>query len=185
VKRFSTQLVALIGVLSLALTSLWLFQSGSRAVAASERAAAEARWLAQPLAAYRISYREQSGRSICQQEILVAAEAINEVVLNGCKQPASWTVSKLFRWIEGLEGERSRCFPGPSNCICRVSVSTAANYDAQRGYPIEVRYEWTMGPNWGHGDYWRTLLTDPAFPGCSRPGFGGPVQVTVTLEPQL
>ncbi|NJM06571.1 hypothetical protein HC891_10855 [Candidatus Gracilibacteria bacterium] len=181
--KSSTRLILFAGIVVIALTGFWLFQSGSRAVTASERAAAEARWQAQSFAAYRISYREQSGRTICQQELLVTGEAIDQVVLNRCNQPATWTVSKLFRWIEGLEGERSRCFPGPGNCICRVAVTTAVDYDAQRGYPTEVRYAWTMGPNWGHGDYWRTLLTNPAFPGCSRPGFGGPVRVMVVLEP--
>jgi hypothetical protein len=184
VKQLPKWLILFTLALIVALTGLWVFQNGSRAVAHSERAAAEARWRAHPLAVYRISYREQTGRSICQQELLVADEAVDQVVLNRCNQPANWTVSKLFRWIEGLEGDRSRCFPGPGNCICRVAVTTAADYDLQRGYPVEVRYEWTMGPNWGHGDYWRTLLTDPAFPGCSRPGFGGPVRVTVILEPQ-
>lgn len=148
----------------------------------SALAEARARWAGRAFSDYQITLLRNTNGVICQQEIEAQDEQVTRVISNACGQPATWTVSRLHDWIGQLEQTPSRCFPGPGFCACQAAPRTVVNYHPELGYPTEILYEWSMGPNWANADYWRSLL-DQAFPGCSRQGFGGPLVVNVRLAP--
>ncbi len=152
-----------------------------RQPAAAQSSLAEARrlWAANGVASYRLRLSQETNLGRCDQE-MVTAGARATPLSNTCGMPATWTVPRLFNWIEELEREQVNCYPDPSMCACRGTIATAVTYDETMGYPREVVYAWHKRPNLLNAAYYRSLL-DRSFPGCDKDGRGGPVVYTVSL----
>lgn len=173
-----------VGTLAL-LAGLGLF-AALRLPAAARSGLAEARrlWAANGMNTYRLRITQETRMGRCEQEI-VTRDGRAETLSNTCGMPASWTVPRLFSWIEELERDTANCYPDPSMCACRSAMTTAVHYDETMGYPREVVYEWHKQPNLPNPAYWRSLL-DRSFPGCDKDGRGGPVifAISLTEEPR-
>lgn len=163
--------------LSLSLVALALV----REPAAARSGLAEARrvWAANGPASYTLNVTQQTRLALCDQA-MVTRDGKATPLSNTCGMPATWTVPRLFNWIEELEREAANCYPDPSMCACKGAIATEVRYDEALGYPTEVIYEWRKRPNVLNTAYWRSLL-DRSFPGCDKDGRGGPVVYTVSL----
>jgi hypothetical protein len=169
------------GVLAaVALALLGLTFALRPARAESRLAAAITRWEAAGPAAYRLRLTQETRRGSCDQEMVTQGGSATPV-RNTCGQPANWTVPRLFSWIAELEHDPVQCYPDRQMCACKGSTTTAVRYDEQRGYPVEIVYEWRKQPNLTNPAYWRSLF-DQSFPGCNKDGRGGQVVVRVTLS---
>lgn len=156
----------------------FLFLRGS-AQAGSGLADARRLWAANGLERYRLSLTQQTSNGSCVQEMVTTSDG-TVPISNSCGMPASWSVPRLFSWIEELEREEANCYPDARMCACRGAIATTVRYDPTTGYPQEVVYEWRKRPNLLNTAYYRSLL-DRSFPGCNRDGRGGPVVYTVSL----
>ncbi|NTU81238.1 MAG: hypothetical protein HGA45_17955 [Chloroflexales bacterium] len=179
-----------VGALALLLSLAALPALREPAAAQTSLAEARGRWASQPAAGYRLKLTRTTASKgdsqICQQEIEVLDEQVAREVSNGCGQPATWTVTRLFNWVAELEREPSRCYPSASTCACQATTTTRVVYDTVLGFPSEVIYEWRSRPNLMNPAYWRILL-DKTFPGCSNiqgSGSGGVLAIKVSLAPE-
>lgn len=172
----------ILGALALVLSLGALAALRQPAAASSGLAAARRLWAANGLESYRLRVTQQTTLGTCEQE-MVAGDAGVTPVSNTCGMPATWSVPRLFNWIEELGREEANCYPDNVMCACRGAMSIAVQYDQTTGYPSEVVYEWHKRPNLMNVAYYRSLL-DQSFPGCNRDGRGGPVVFTVTLTPE-
>jgi hypothetical protein len=168
-----------LGALALLLSLGALAALRQPAAARSGLADARRLWAVNGLAAYRLKIAQETRAGSCEQEMLVGDGKATPLV-NTCGVPATWTVPRLFSWIEELEREEANCYPDATMCACRGTMSTVVTYDATLGYPREVAYEWRKRPNLLNTAYWRSL-SDRSFPGCDKDGRGGLVTYTVTL----
>lgn len=172
------RLIAL-GALALVLSLLALAALREPASAGSGLAEARRLWAANGIERYRLHLSQETRLGRCEQEMVTTGGRATPLS-NTCGMPATWTVPRLFSWIEELAREQANCYPDTSMCACRGAVSTAVQYDQTMGYPREVVYEWHKRPNLLNAAYYRSLL-DRSFPGCDKDGRGGPVVFTVTL----
>lgn len=149
---------------------------------AAQTSLAEARriWMLQAPERYQLTIVQQTVRGGCEYEALVDGEQA-VALANDCGNPTLWTVPRLFRWIAELEREQTRCYPSDSMCACYGVSTTNVHYDAERGFPQAVAYEWRKRPNLASADFYRSLL-DQSFPGCFKDGTGGPVLYTIRLS---
>jgi Family of unknown function (DUF6174) len=171
-------LLIIAGALALTIAGLLLWRSMGNA---GERLdAARALWAGRPFQSYQIALFHQTNLGICEQEIVAQDERQTQALRNTCGQPPSWTVTKLFNWINELQNTPTRCYPDQIMCACQIRTSTVVTYDPELGYPQRIVYEWRKQPNLTNLDYWRSL-TDQSFPGCDKDGTGGPVIVNITL----
>jgi hypothetical protein len=168
-----------VGALALLLLAVFVML---RQPVAAQPSLVEARrlWMLQTPARYQLTLTQQTSRGICKQAILVDGESAVELS-NDCSDPTLWTVPRLFSWIAELERDQTRCYPSTTMCACYGVSTTVVRYDAARGFPQEVQYEWYKRPNLVSGAYYRSLF-DRSFPGCNKDGTGGPVQYTIELS---
>jgi hypothetical protein len=178
-RRSKWRWVAGVGALALALSLVALAALREPAAASSSLAEARRLWAANGVASYTLSVSQQTRLATCDQQMATQDERATPIA-NTCGMPATWTVPRLFNWIEELERTEANCYPDPSMCACRGTISTLVRYDETMGYPVEVVYEWRKRPNLLNAAYYRSLL-DRSFPGCDKDGRGGPVIYIVSL----
>lgn len=170
---------ALVGALALILGLGAFLALREPASAGSGLAEARRTWAANGLASYRLKVAQHTPAGTCEQEMATSGGRATPLA-NTCGVPATWTVPRLFSWIEELEREQANCYPDSTMCACRGTMRTAVTYDQALGYPVEVVYEWHKRPNLLNAAYYRSLF-DRSFPGCDKDGRGGPVTYTISL----
>ena len=170
----------LVGTVALVLSLVAVLVLRQPASARSGLAEARRLWAAQGLVSYRLKVTQLTPAGSCEQEMLTSDGRATPLA-NSCGVPATWTVPRLFSWIEELEREDANCYPDSTMCACRGAMSSTITYDAALGYPREVVYEWHKRPNLLNAAYWRSLF-DRSFPGCDKDGRGGPVTYTISLS---
>jgi hypothetical protein len=172
------------GLLLLLISSVGvLFVLSGPVVARNGLALARERWEMRQFADYRLQIQQQTSTRICEQELIARGERAAETIRNSCGQPPTWTVSRLFNWIDELERAPVRCYPGPARCICQATARVQVIYDEELGYPQAIAYEWRRRPNYIQPAYWQSLR-DRSFPGCENIEAGGALLVRVNLEPE-
>lgn len=138
--------------------------------------AARARWSANQVNHYRLVVR-MAGWGGCTQDAKVRRERVAAIAENTCRFFSPRTVSSMFVEVERfmrrpeVGGACRRGIPG-RDCACYVPYEVRAEFDAERGFPREVRVIWgRYEPNRLHLHYWRYLLRHGREPIC-----GGPVE---------
>jgi hypothetical protein len=127
---------------------------------------AQARWQTQQVPRYQLLVQEASQSEQCQQALQIEDNKIKQVVFNKCGTIAHWTVPNLFTWIAQHPEETTRCYPSTVTCVCYISYSIHATYDATYGYPIEMTSAWRLAPNWAYTLHWQRLFESGRWPSC-------------------